>query len=734
MSNTVDFSCFTHEEADRLSLYLQVEGMRCASCAWKIEQSLRAHEGVEARINFSTQRLRLTWPNGKNKEARSAANAFAAEIETLGFHVAPFDPDGRAEAERAEERELMSCLAVAGFATLAVMLFVDPLWFLPKEAVEGPTRDLMHWVMGLIAMPATLYCGRPFFRSAVGALSHRRMNMDVPISLAVLLANGMSLFETIRHGPYVYFDASVMLLFFLLIGRYLDQKARGKARETAMSLLAMLEGTAKVLRMGQTQAVRIRDIIPGEILLVAAGEKIAADGTITKGTSDIDTRLVTGESLPRSLNVSDRVYAGMINMSAPIEVKVSAAADESLLSEMVGLMEKAEQSQSPYVRLADRIAGIYAPAVHILALATFIGWMMFGFVTHRPVAWEDALLKAVAVLIITCPCALGLAVPVAHVMASSQLFSRGILLKSGKAIEALARVDTVIFDKTGTLTTGEPTWLNPSALTGADLDIARAMAAHSRHPLSQAIAGDKAPEIPDLVVEEVSGQGLLGKIGPDIYRMGRATWVGANGSGDGMELWFQSIRAGSSLPPIRLDFKDAERTDAREVVTRLRAMGLQVVMLSGDRAAIAEATAASLGIKDAYGEMSPVEKVEIIRRYEARGMKVLMVGDGLNDAAALTAASVSMSPSSAVDITQNAADLVYRGKALSPVATAIQVARDTQTIVKQNFAISLGYNVLAVPAAILGFATPLLAAIAMSSSSLIVVLNALRLKLKVRKA
>jgi Cu2+-exporting ATPase len=730
MSESVDFSCFAHEESDRLSLYLQVEGMRCASCAWKIEQSLRAHEGVEARINFSTQRLRLTWPSGNAKQA----NRYAAEIEALGFHVAPFDPDGRAEAERAEERDLMSCLAVAGFATLAVMLFVDPLWFLPREAVAGATRDLMHWVMGLIAMPATLYCGRPFFRSAIGALSHRRMNMDVPISLAVILANGMSLFETIRHGPYVYFDASVMLLFFLLIGRYLDQKARGKARETAMSLLAMLEGTAKVLRMGRTEAVRILDIAPGDTLVVAVGEKVAADGTISKGQSEIDTRLVTGETLPRALNMGERVYAGMINISAPIEVTVSAAADESLLSEMVGLMEKAEQSQSPYVRLADRIAGIYAPAVHLLALATFIGWIILGAATHHPVAWEDALLKAVAVLIITCPCALGLAVPVAHVMASSQLFSRGILLKSGKAIEALARIDTVIFDKTGTLTTGEPSWLNPAALSAHDLDIARAMAARSRHPLSQAIAGDNPHDIPDLVVNEISGQGLSGMIGEDTYQLGRASWVGGSGAGTGMELWFQATRSGISEAPIRLDFADAERSDARDVITRLHGMGLHVIMLSGDRHSIADATASSLGIKEIYGELSPVDKVGIITGYQSRGMKALMVGDGLNDAAALTAATVSMSPSSAVDITQNAADLIYRGKALSPVATAIQVARDTQAIVKQNFAISLSYNVLAVPAAVLGFATPLLAAIAMSSSSLIVVINALRLKLKVRRA
>lgn len=720
MTAAVDFSCFARDDEDRRSLYMQVEGMRCASCAWKIEQTLSAHPGVEARINFSTQRLRVSWPKASSPES---ANAFAEEIEALGFHVAPFDPDSRAVQARLEERTLLTYLAVSGFATAAIMLFADALWF--SRDLEGPSRDLMHWFMGLIAMPATLYCGQPFFRSAISALKSGRTNMDVPISLAVILANALSLFETINHGHYVYFDASIMLLFFLLIGRYLDLKARGKAREAAQGLLAMLDGTARVLKDGQPLAVRIRDVRPGDVLIVTAGEKVAADGIVISGSSDVDTRLVTGETLPRPVVCGEKLYAGMINQSAPLHVEVSAAADDSLLSEIIVLMEKAEQSQSAYVRFADRVASLYAPVVHILALATFFGWTGFGYLTGGVVPWEDALLKAMAVLIITCPCALGLAVPVVHVLASSYLFSRGILLKSSKGLEVLARIDTVVFDKTGTLTEGQPHWLNPHDLEEADRRLAVSIAHHSRHPLSQAIsAAECYGPLPEVVVADHPGDGLSATWEGEPVKVGRAAWLGLSPSEDHqIELWFRR----GDRPPVRLLFADIERSDADDTVSDLKQRGLHVIMLSGDRRQVAEALGAKLGITDVHAALSPVDKVRAIEDLRRDGHSVLMVGDGLNDAAALTAAAVSMSPSSGMDITQNAADFVYRGVGLTPIVTAFDVARRTRILVRQNFALSLAYNVLAVPAAVLGVVTPLIAAIAMSSSSLVVVLNSLRL-------
>ncbi|ESQ77660.1 heavy metal translocating P-type ATPase [Asticcacaulis sp. AC402] len=723
MTAAIDFGCFARDENDRLATYMQVEGMRCATCAWKIEQALMAHAGVEARVNMSTQRLRVTWPRLSGPDR---ANSFAQELESLGFHVAPFDPDGKAQAARAEERFLLACLAVAGFATLAVMLFVDPLWFLPEASLNGATRDLMHWVMGLIAMPATLYSGRPFFRSALSALRHGRTNMDVPISLAVILANALSLFETVRHGQYVYFDAAIMLLFFLLIGRYLDVKARAVARDAALGLLAMLEGTARVIEEAGIRCVRIRDLQPGQTLLVAAGEKVAADGVVLTGTSELDTRLVTGETVPRPVTVGDKLHAGTINQSAPLTVAIAAAADSSLLSNIVALMEKAEQSQSPFRRLADRVAELYAPVVHGLALTTFIGWLVWDALMGSSLRWEEALLKAMAVLIITCPCALGLAVPVVHVLASSHLFSRGILVKSGDALEALAEVDTVVFDKTGTLTRGEPQWVNTHVLTGADLALATAMAAQSRHPLSQALARHgEGLDLPTVVVRDHPGAGLEAEFDGERIQLGKAAWLDIAASSDtAMELWYRR----SNAPFVRLKFSDLEREDAQDTIFRLAGRGLHIVMLSGDRRPVAAALAARLGISDVRAELDPVAKVAAIQAMTDAGKRVVMIGDGLNDAAALTAATVSMSPASGVDITQTAADFVYRGDGLSSVVTAFDVARRARRLVRQNVFLSLAYNLVAVPAAILGLVTPLIAAIAMSASSLVVVLNALRLK------
>jgi Cu2+-exporting ATPase len=722
MTRALDFSCFTHTDMGRVSLYLQVDGMRCAACAWTIEQSLQAHSGVEARINFSTQRLRLSWPESA---ASDPANAFAQEIMALGYRVSPFDRESQLQAAKAEERNLLGCLALAGFATGAIMLFVDPLWFLPEHAVRGATLDLMHWMMSLIALPATIWCGQPFFSSAWTALLHRRTNMDVPISLAIILTNAMSLFETINHGRYVYFDASVMLLFFLLIGRYLDLKARGKARESAEGLLAMLEGTATLLSDGAFRSVRIRDIRPGQTLVIAAGEKVASDGVVVTGHSDVDTQLVTGETLPLCVGPGDRLYVGMINQSAPLQMAVTAAADNSLLSEIIALMEKAEQSQSPYVQFADRVAELYAPIVHGLALVTFVGWMAVGLMSGHMV-WESALLKAMAVLIITCPCALGLAVPVVHVLASSRLFKAGILLKSGEGLEALASVDTVVLDKTGTLTEGRPEWTNPQVLSAEDVRLVKAMASQSQHPLSQAVARHGvSSEVPDLSVTDHPGKGLKAMVGGELIWMGKAAWLGVPQSSDcEMELWFQR----GTRPAVRLLFADRLRVDAAETVANLQKRGLRVYLLTGDRDLVARDIGIQAGITNIRADLSPLDKVRLVEDMRQTGRSVLMIGDGLNDAAALSAATVSMSPATGVDITQNAADFVYRGALLSPVVLAYDTARAARHLVRQNFALSIAYNLVAIPAAILGLVTPLIAALAMSGSSLIVVLNALRLR------
>ena len=696
------------------NLYLMVEGMRCASCAWNIESALNAGPDVNARVNLSTKRLAVHW-----KGDRSRANALVAQAETLGFRFTPFDSGRQNNAELSEEKFLLKCIAVSGFAAGNLMAFSLALWFSSRQSMGEGTRDLMHWVSALVSLPAIVYAGIPYYLSAWSALKHGRANMDVPITLAVLLATGMSLFETFNHGEYVYFDSSVMLLFFLLIGRYLDKKARGRARSAAQDLLAMMQGNATIAEQGNMRSVPIRDLMPGMQLMVAAGEKIAADGIVMSGISDVDTSLITGETVPQRAEQGVKLFAGMINISAPITITISAASEQSLLSDIIRLMENAEQRQARYVRLADKVASWYTPAVHILALGTFIGWLMLGL------AWQKALLIATTVLIITCPCALGLAVPAVQVLASSRLFRHGMLLKSGDALERLTAIDTVVFDKTGTLTLGKPQLANREDITNRDLQLAASLAAHSKHPLSRAVAQSWPDAMLPLDAQEEPGNGLSAVHDGKIIRLGRRGWCGDRSAAtdEHLELWL----AIEGSPPKRLLFADRLRPDAREVVTRLRDKGLQLVLLSGDREPAVRRVAEFLGIEDWSAGITPVGKSERIHALAMQGRHILMVGDGLNDAPSLAAAHVSMSPSSAIDITQNAADIVFQGERLAPVLEAFFVARASGKLVKQNFTLSFLYNLFAVPLAVCGLVTPLIAAIAMSSSSLIVVANAMRL-------
>ena len=709
---TVDLSSYvTHRDDTKNVLNLTVDGMHCASCAWRIESALNSEPDVKARVNLSTNRLVLAWNGAKDR-----GNELVAKATALGFAFAPFD--AASQSNVSEEKFLLKCIAVAGFASGNIMLFSFALWFSTQEAMGVATRDLLHWASALIALPAIIYAGRPYFSSALTALRAMRTNMDVPISLAIALATVMSLSETVHHGQYVYFDSSTMLLFFLLVGRYLDKKARGRARTAAQDLLSMMQGAATVREGSKIRTIPIRDIMPGMALMVASGEKIAADGIVVSGGSDVDTSLITGETVPQRAEPGQKLFAGMINMTGPLEIDVSKASEQSLLADIVRLMENAEQGQAKYMQLADRVAGYYTPVVHILALGTFLGWL---FIVG--VAWQKALLVATTVLIITCPCALGLAVPVVQVVASSLLFRKTMLLKSGDALERLATIDTVVFDKTGTLTLGKPKLANGNNMQ--DIQLAASLAAQSKHPLSRAIYNAWNGDILKFDVKEEPGNGLSARYHGKAVRLGRRDWCGeANAEKDDqLELWLHV--EGSA--PVRFLFWDALRPDAAEVIAKLKAKHFNIVLLSGDREPVVRATADALGITDFYAQITPVEKTEHISAMKAKGHKILMVGDGLNDAPALASANVSMSPSTAIDITQNAADIVFQGERLSPVIEAINVAKTAVKLVKQNFALSFIYNITAVPLAIMGEITPLLAAIAMSSSSLLVILNALRL-------
>jgi Cu2+-exporting ATPase len=704
------------EEEGGHSLNLLVDGMHCPSCVAIIENALRKNPAVTlARLNLSTRRLKIVWQG-----AIELGERWAPLIQEMGYRAVPFDAQASETMEKKEEKFLLRCLAAAGFASGNLMLFSIPLWVSDGVEMGDGTRTFFHWVQAAIALPAIAYCGMPFYRSAWRALREWRTNMDVPISVAVVLATLMSLFETLTRGTHSYFDSAVMLLFFLLIGRYLEARAKGRARNAAHDLLQMMTGTATVLHDdGSTGSIPLSEIKTGMLLRVAAGEKIGADGEILSGTSELDTSLITGESLPRKITVGEQVFAGTLNLSAPLTLRVSKAQEQSLIAQIVRMMETAEQGQARYVTLADRISRWYTPAVHALATATFIGWMLAG-----TVPWQVALLYAATVLIITCPCALGLAVPVVQVLASGRLMRSGILLKSGSALERLAVVTHAVFDKTGTLTLGRPVLVEPQAYPADTLQLAASLAAHSRHPLSQAVVRAYSGPLLPLAVREVQGCGLEA----DGLRLGKRSWaadIGQDSDDDAMELWLTP----DARSPIRFTFTDQLRDDAKAVITQLHAAGIATSLLSGDRAEVTQGIAGRLGIDSCEGALTPLQKVEKIAALKASGAHVLMVGDGLNDAPSLASASVSMSPASAIDIAQNAADIVFQGDLLMPVLTAWRTAKFSQALVKQNFALAILYNMVAIPLAVAGQVTPLIAAIAMSSSSLLVIANAMRLNI-----
>lgn len=713
----VDPSSFVRRSKDGTArLDLSVYGAKCGGCIAKIEGGLTALPGVEnVRLNLSTGKLVVSWCAGG-----LAPVEIMRKLSALGYRAAPFDPEAAVSKQDREGRFLLRCMAVAGFATANVMLLSVSVWAGHEGEMGEATRAFMHWVSGAIALPAALYAGRPFFRSAITALKAGGANMDVPISLAVILALSLSVFETINHGKHAYFDAAVMLLFFLLIGRFLDHRLRARARAAAQDLLALQATTARrLLDNGAVEAVSAREIAPGDHVLLSPGDRAPVDGEIIEGASEVDVSLVTGESAPAKSGIGDKLYAGVLNISARLVMRASATTDDSLIAELTRLIEAGEQNKSKYVRIADRAARLYVPIVHTLALATFLGWFFLADGGLRV-----SVMNAVAVLIITCPCAMGLAAPAVQVVATGRLFRDGILVKSGDALERLAEVDSFIFDKTGTLTLGRIQLANQDDITDSVLEQAAMLARSSRHPLARAVvaAAGAGPLADD--IHETSGYGVEGCIDGKKARFGRAEWVGAETSdAETSEAWF---RLGDA-EPARFTFDDELRVDAPQTITALKERGLDVEMLSGDHTAPARRMAEAAGLTSWKAQLKPADKIARLEVLRAQGVKTAMVGDGLNDAPALAAAYASLSPGTAADASQAAADFVFQGDGLSAVEKAYRVSRQARGRVVENFAFSVVYNLCAIPIAVFGLVTPLIAALAMSGSSVIVILNALRL-------
>lgn len=701
-------------EAAQGTLILSLPTAHCAACITDVEAALSGHPGVRhARVNLTLRRVTVDAPD------LTAADLIPV-LARAGFEAHELDPGALAAttADR-QGRDLLMRIGVSGFAMMNIMILSVAVW----SGAEAATRDLFHWISGAIALPTVFFAGQPFFRSAWASLRAGRLGMDVPISLALVLASAISVYETTQSGHHAYFDAAVMLCFFLLIGRYLDHRTRAIARSAAAELTALEVPRAALLVDGAEQVVPVASLRPGDLIRIRPGARVPADGEIVEGRSEIDRALLTGETLPVPAAPGQTLSAGEVNLTGPLTLRVTAAGRDSSLARLTALVEAAEAARGRYTSLAERASRAYSPSVHLMALCSFAGWV-----------WATGDLRlavniAAAVLIVTCPCALGLAVPAVATAASGRLFRRGLLIKDGTALERLAEVDTVVFDKTGTLTLGRPRPVTLAVLPHDLRPVARALAEASAHPLSlslaQALADEPAVALSD--VTEHPGCGIAARWNDRPVRLGRAEWLGiADNAADSP--YSATWLAVDGHAPVRLEFTDELRPGAADCVEHLRRAGLSVMVMSGDRPAAVADLAARLGIDDVRAGVDPHGKEAVVADLAAGGRRVLMVGDGLNDTAALARAHASISPASALDAARVASDMVLTGSSLVPVAEAVTTARIASRRIRENFAISIAYNIVAVPLAVLGMVTPLIAALAMSLSSITVTLNALRLR------
>ena len=684
-------------------IMLSLPGIHCVACINGAERALRAMDGVaNARVNLSMKRVTV----GTNQPI--AAEDLIDTLELAGFEARILDTSLLGAEADEYGRGLMTRLAVSGFANMNIMLLSVAVW----SGAVGATMHLFHWITAMIAIPTLLYAAQPFFDSGWRSLKAGRLNMDVPISLAIILASGISLYETIYGGHHSYFDAAVTLTFFLLIGRYLDHRSRKAAASAAAQLSALEVPRVMRLRDGVRQMVDFADLAIGDLVQVLPGGRIPVDGIVTDGQSQVDRSLLTGESRLSEANTGAAVTAGEVNMTGPLTIRATTVGAETTLRKMVTMVDEAEAVRNRYTAVADKAAALYAPVVHVLAIAAFAGWMIYSGDVRL------SLNIAVAVLIITCPCAMGLAVPAVSTTAAGRLFRAGLLVKDGTALERLADVDTVVFDKTGTLTLPAAT---RDALDPETQSIALAMTQNAHHPISQAIAAAFAEITPATVThqQEHAGQGLSATYNGRAVRLGSGEWLGA-GSGTFIQI--------GDAKPQKITLQSQLRQGAAELVRAWQDLGLNIHLVSGDDADETSRIAAALGIDAWQAQTKPADKVAYIDALTANGAKVLMVGDGLNDTGALAAAYASVSPATAADASRAASDIVLLNDSLEPLIELPMVAKAALARIKENFTISTIYNVIAVPIALAGFATPLIASIAMSASSMTVLLNALRLK------
>lgn len=732
---------FVREQAaDRREASLILEGITCAACVWLNERHVGGLPGVvDFQVNYSTRRARVTWD-----DARIKLSEILQAIAAIGYAAHPFDPNRQQEVAKRERRVAIRRLLIAGLGAMQVMMIAFAL-YLDDGSLSASMWSFLRWASLLVATPVVLYSARPFFAAAWKDLRLKRVGMDVPVALAIGAAYAASVWHTVAGRGEVYFDSVTMFTFFLLAGRFLELAARHRAASAQEELVQLQPATATRLEAGgEPQPVAVIDLAPGDRVLVRPGESIPVDGRVVDGRSSVDESLLTGESRPLAKTVGDEVIGATINLDSPLTMTVERIGEDTVLAAIQRLLDRAQHEKPVIARVADRVAAHFVAVLLLFAVAVYYWWS-----AHDP---EQAFAVTLALLVVTCPCALSLATPAAMTAATGALTRRGLLVTRGHALETLARVTDLLFDKTGTLTEGKPRLL--ASATAADLTPRRALALaaalerSSEHPLATAllladgdsdaaVGGDGRPgAVEPLVaerVEAVPGLGVSGLIDGRLWRIGRRSYV-------------EELASGGQAPPlpaaggtlvalgdeqgIRAWFVlgDRLREDAAETVDGLRGLGIRVGLLSGDQPQAVEAVARQLGIDGALAEQRPQDKLQALRGLQAEGRTLLMVGDGVNDAPVLAAASVSMAMGSGSQVAHASADMVLLSGRLSDLVAGVSHARATLRIIRQNLAWALVYNAIALPLAASGMVQPWMAALGMSASSLLVVLNALRLK------
>ena len=741
---------FTDVAGDGREINLLIEGIHCAACVWLIENGLQSLPGVEeAKVNLTGRRLRVRWDNGRLKLSR-----ILRRLADIGYRATPFDPNSAEDALARENRHLLFRLAWAGFAMMNLMWISIALY---SGADRGEFRDLFHWIGCLLATPTLLYSGAPFFKGAWHGLRNRHLSMDLPIAIGVTVTYGYSLFITLGGSEIgaVYWDTVVNFLFVILVGRYLEAFSRRRAVAATQRLLDLQPKVATRVRDGEEEVVPVRSLCVGEHVLVRPGERVPVDGKVLSGRSEVDESMLTGESRSVGKSVGDRVAAGTINGPGVLTVCIEGLLRETALGRIIRLVEEAQSSRAPIQRLADRIVPWFVAATLGLAALTFVLWM------QRDI--EFALMAATAVLIITCPCAFGMATPMAVAVASGVGAARGILIKNGAVLERLSTIEHIVFDKTGTVTQGRPgvvAWRDAvSSWQTVDdgslvlfpaqrLDLARcgALERLSEHPAALAIKAfcERAElDLGTLRAEQVEiapGLGISGRVAGSQVVIGSRDWLARHGvepmhavESDavvGCDHGGLVLCAVDGREAFRFSIRDRLRPEAGALIERLRRQGIRVTLLTGDGYAVANRIAADLGGIEVVAEVLPEDKERAIRELQSQGQAVAMVGDGVNDAPALVRADVGIAMGSGTDVSIASADIVLMSSDLFRVVDAAELSRQTLRTIRQNIGISVLYNLVMVPLAMAGVVTPLVAAVSMPISSLAVIGNSARIRLQ----